>query len=60
MTTLTYYKDKANKHRWRIVAENGKTVGASSQGFASKQKAEENAKSVQQYLQIAFNVGMMS
>lgn len=40
---IEYYKDKADKHRWRIKAENGRIIGSSSQGFASKQMAEENA-----------------
>lgn len=40
---IEFYKDKAGKYRWRIIAENGRVTGASSQGFASKQKAEENA-----------------
>lgn len=42
----TYYKDRAGKHRWRITGKNGEIVGASSQGFASKQKAEENLELV--------------
>lgn len=40
---LTFYKDAAGKYRWRVVADNGKVVGSSSQGFASKQMAGENA-----------------
>ncbi len=39
---IEFYKDKAGKHRWRIIAENGRIIGASSQGFASKQMAQEN------------------
>lgn len=39
---LTFYKDAGGKYRWRVRADNGRIVGASSQGFASKQKAEEN------------------
>jgi uncharacterized protein YegP (UPF0339 family) len=40
---LTFYKDNGGKWRWRVIADNGKIVGASSQGFASKQMAGENA-----------------
>ncbi len=40
---FTIYKDRAGKHRWRLVAENGEIVGASSQGFASRQRAKSNA-----------------
>ena len=57
MQTLTFYKDKADKHRWRIVADNGKVVGASSQGFASKQMAGENAELVQDALANCNNGG---
>ena len=36
------YKDKRGKFRWRVVAENGKVVGSSSQGFASRSLAVDN------------------
>ena len=39
-----YYEDKRGKIRWRVVAENGKIVGSSSQGFANKTIAEDNVK----------------
>ncbi len=40
-----FYQDVSGKWRWRTKSkQNGLTVGASSQGFASKQKAVENAK----------------
>ena len=42
--TVTYYKDKRDKIRWRVVAENWKIVGSSSQGFANKILAEQNVK----------------
>ena len=40
---IEFYKDKAGKYRWRVTGDNGEIVGASSQGFASKQMAEYNA-----------------
>ncbi len=43
---IDFYKDKAGKYRWRITAENGRIIGASSQGFASKQMAQENMELV--------------
>ena len=43
---IEFYKDKAGKYRWRIEADNGRILGASSQGFASKQKAQENMELV--------------
>jgi uncharacterized protein YegP (UPF0339 family) len=42
--TLEFYKDKADKHRWRVKSDNGEIIGASSQGFASKQMALKNAE----------------
>ena len=36
------YKDKRGKFRWRVVAENGKIVGSSSQGFANRKLCKEN------------------
>lgn len=42
MTRLEFYVDDAGFHRWRIRAGNGEIVAASSEGFATKQKAEEN------------------
>ena len=57
MQTLTFYKDKADKYRWRIVAENGRVIGSSSQGFASKQMAMENATLVQTALTTCVNGG---
>lgn len=55
--TQTFYKDKAGKYRWRIVADNGRVVGASSQGFASKQMAHENAELVRDALTNCNNGG---
>lgn len=40
-----FYKDIANKWRWRKKSNsNGKIVGASSEGFSSKQSALNNAR----------------
>lgn len=41
---VSFYKDKRDKIRWRVVADNGKVVGSSSQGFANKILAEQNVK----------------
>jgi len=45
-TTLTIYKDKRGKHRWRIQAPNGKIVGASTQGFSTRYLCAQNAAMV--------------
>lgn len=39
-----FYQDKANEWRWRRKASNGKIVGASSEGYSSKQNCIDNAK----------------
>ncbi len=40
---FTIYIDKAGKYRWRVVADNGEIVGASSQGFTSRYRCRSNA-----------------
>ena len=37
-----YYIDKAGEHRWRVRGDNGEIIDASSEGFSSREKAEEN------------------
>ena len=36
------YRDKRGKFRWRLKSSNGEIVGASSQGFSSPAKAQDN------------------
>ena len=38
------YKDNEGKWRWRAVANNGKIVAASSQGYVNKSDCIDNAK----------------
>jgi uncharacterized protein YegP (UPF0339 family) len=38
------YVDKKNDWRWRIVAKNGREIGASSEGFDSKRNCLNNLK----------------
>lgn len=40
---LTYYQDKAGKHRWRIKARNGQVLGSSSQGYKTREDCFNNA-----------------
>jgi len=42
--TLEFYPDSYGKWRWRATSANGKIVGSSSQGFSSKQSAQNNAR----------------
>ncbi|MBB4807328.1 uncharacterized protein YegP (UPF0339 family) [Chryseobacterium defluvii] len=47
MTTLNdkweFYKDAANKWRWRRTSPNGNIVGASAQGYVNKSDCIDNA-----------------
>jgi uncharacterized protein YegP (UPF0339 family) len=40
------YKDHAERWRWQLVAENGKIVGDSGQGYESLSAAREAAQRV--------------
>ena len=42
--TWTFFTDVKGEWRWRSKSTNGKIVGASSEGFTSKQNAIKNAK----------------
>jgi uncharacterized protein YegP (UPF0339 family) len=39
-----FYQDARNEWRWRRTASNGRIVGASSQGYSSKNACVENAR----------------
>lgn len=41
---LEVYQDTSKQWRWRALSSNGKTIGSSGQGFASKQSAQRNAE----------------
>lgn len=41
---LEVYQDAAGAWRWRVVASNGKIVGASSEGYRAAADAFANAK----------------
>lgn len=41
---VVIYQDEADKWRWRVVAGNGRVVGASEQGFARRAYAELDAR----------------
>jgi len=51
---LRFYKGWLGKHRWRIKSENNEIVGASTQGFASKQMGENNLRLVYEALKKHF------
>jgi len=40
------YEDSAGEHRWRLVHRNGNIIADGSEGYASKQKAEQGLESV--------------
>jgi hypothetical protein len=41
---IEFYKGWLGKIRWKVTGLNFERVGASSQGFASKQMAEKNMR----------------
>ena len=40
------YKSKAGKWRWRLKARNGQIIAMASQGYSSKQAAQNGLESV--------------
>jgi uncharacterized protein YegP (UPF0339 family) len=45
-------KDTSKDWRWRITAPNYKIIGASSEGFESRQGCENNFKLLQNFLKV--------
>lgn len=41
---IEFYQDRRDNWRWRIKAGNGHIIGASSEGFSTKQAALRNAQ----------------
>ena len=41
---IEFYEDSANEYRWRVISGNNEKVGASSEGFNTKQGAVDNLK----------------
>lgn len=39
-----FYQDKKGEWRWKTFAKNGVQVGASTEGYTTKQNAVKNAK----------------
>ena len=44
--TFVVYEDEGGNHRWRLVHDNGNIIADSSEGYASKQKANQGLESV--------------
>lgn len=40
------YRDAGDKHRWRLIHDNGNIIADGSEGYASKQKAKQGLESV--------------
>lgn len=47
---IEFYQDKAGKHRWRILASNGQTIAASSQGYATQADCKRNMQRIREIL----------
>lgn len=46
MARLYFYRSQMNDYRWHIIANNGKIIGASSEGYWNKADCETNAKTI--------------
>jgi len=46
--TFQVYRDEVDEWRWRLVHDNGNVIADSGEGYASKQKAEQGLRSVQE------------
>ncbi len=44
MPLFEYYTDAAGEHRWRVRSPNGRIIGASTEGYATKGGAVRNAE----------------
>ena len=42
--TWTIYQDASGEWRWKRVAKNGQTVGASTEGYKNRSDCVENAR----------------
>lgn len=40
--TLEFYTDKSGEYRWRLTAQNGEIIAASTEGYSSKSSCESN------------------
>jgi|GEM_PF-586360 len=40
--TLEFYTDNSGEHRWRVTASNGEKIAAATEGYSSKQGAQDN------------------
>lgn len=47
-THFEVFRDKAGEYRWRLVADNGRILADSGEGYASKHGARDAAARVQQ------------
>lgn len=47
-----FYKDNLGEWRWKRVAANGKTIGASSEGYQRLRSARENFRRAQMVMNL--------
>lgn len=45
---IDVYQDSQQEWRWRIIAENNKIIGASSEGYSSKENCVKNLRLVEE------------
>lgn len=46
---VTYYQEENSDWRWRVVADNGNIIGASTEGYTRRANAEINFKTLGRY-----------
>ncbi len=51
--SIRVYKDSRHKWRWQLKADNGRIIGASTQGYVRKSAAKANAVMVANEIQLA-------
>lgn len=53
MLTFNIYQDQAGQYRWRLVAENGRIVADSSEGYVSKSNVKRIIETIKQDVAVA-------
>lgn len=49
MMRLTFYRDSAGEHRWRLRARNGLVIAAATEGYRRAVDCRKNAQTVTHY-----------
>lgn len=58
MAKFQLYQDLKGEYRWRLVANNGRTIADGSEGYSNKQGATESIKRLKKTLAEATTVNI--